>query len=355
MLDIKITKIEKKKDKPTGPLGFGQYFTDHMFMMDYEVGKGWYNARIIPYGPIPMSPASSALHYGAEIFEGMKAYHTKDGKIQLFRPYENAKRMNSSAERLCLPQLPEEDFVQAVTTLISLDKDWVPTAEGTSLYVRPFMIGDDHTLGVHGVHHAIFMVILSPVGSYYKEGLNPVSIVIEKDDVRVAGKGGTGYTKCGGNYAASTRAGKKAEEKGYSQVLWLDAVERKYIEEVGSMNVMFKINGEIVTPALVGSILPGITRKSCIQILKDNGYQVNERRISVDELMEALENGTLEEAWGTGTAAVISPIGKFVVNDKEYIVNKQQIGKVSQMLYDEITGIQSGKLKDTRDWTLEVK
>ena len=355
MLDIKITKIEKKKDKPTGPLGFGQYFTDHMFMMDYEVGKGWYNARIIPYGPIPMSPASSALHYGAEIFEGMKAYHTKDGKIQLFRPYENAKRMNSSAERLCLPQLPEEDFVQAVTTLISLDKDWVPTAEGTSLYVRPFMIGDDHTLGVHGVHHAIFMVILSPVGSYYKEGLNPVSIVIEKDDVRVAGKGGTGYTKCGGNYAASTRAGKKAEEKGYSQVLWLDAVERKYIEEVGSMNVMFKINGEIITPALVGSILPGITRKSCIQILKDKGYQVNERRISVDELMEALKNGTLEEAWGTGTAAVISPIGKFVVNDKEYIVNNQQIGNVSQMLYDEITGIQSGKLKDTRDWTLEVK
>ena len=355
MLDIKINKIEKKKDKPTGPLGFGQYFTDHMFMMDYEVGKGWYNARIIPYGPIPMSPASSALHYVAEIFEGMKAYHTKDGKIQLFRPYENAKRMNSSAERLCLPQLPEEDFVQAVTTLISLDKDWVPTAEGTSLYVRPFMIGDDHTLGVHGVHHAIFMVILSPVGSYYKEGLNPVSIVIEKDDVRVAGKGGTGYTKCGGNYAASTRAGKKAEEKGYSQVLWLDAVERKYIEEVGSMNVMFKINGEIVTPALVGSILPGITRKSCIQILKDKGYQVNERRISVDELMEALKNGTLEEAWGTGTAAVISPIGKFVVNDKEYIVNNQQIGKVSQMLYDEITGIQSGKLKDTRDWTLEVK
>lgn len=355
MLDIKITKIDKKKDKPTGPLGFGQYFTDHMFMMDYEEGKGWYNPRIIPYGPIPMSPASSALHYGAEIFEGMKAYHTKDGKIQLFRPYENAKRMNSSAERLCLPELNEDDFVQAVTTLINLDRDWVPTDEGTSLYVRPFMIGDDHTLGVHGVHHAIFMVILSPVGSYYKEGLNPVSIVIEKEDVRVAGKGGTGYTKCGGNYAASTRAGKKAEQKGYSQVLWLDAVERKYVEEVGSMNVMFKINGEIVTPALVGSILPGITRKSCIQILKDKGYTVNERRISVDELMEALENGTLEEAWGTGTAAVISPIGKFVVEGKEYIVNNQQIGKVSQMLYDEITGIQSGKLKDTREWTLEVK
>ena len=355
MLDIKVTRIEKKKDKPTGPLGFGKYFTDHMFMMDYDVEKGWHDARIIPYGPIPMSPASSALHYGAEIFEGMKAYRTKEGKVQLFRPYENAKRLNSSAERLCLPYLPEDDFVQAVSELISLDKDWVPSDPGTSLYVRPFMIGDDHTLGVHGVHHAVFMVILSPVGSYYKEGLNPVSIVIEKEDVRVAGKGGTGYTKCGGNYAASTRAGKKAEEKGYSQVLWLDAVERKYVEEVGSMNVMFKINGEIVTPALLGSILPGITRKSCLEILKDKGYKVSERRISVDELLEALKNNTLEEAWGTGTAAVISPIGKFVVEDKEYIVNNQQIGEVSQMLYNEITGIQSGAIKDTKGWVLEVK
>ena len=355
MLDIKITRIEKKKDKPKGPLGFGKYFTDHMFMMDYDVEKGWHDARIIPYGPIPMSPASSALHYGAEIFEGMKAYRTKEGKVQLFRPYENAKRLNSSAERLCLPYLPEDDFVQAVKELISLDKDWVPSDPGTSLYVRPFMIGDDHTLGVHGVHHAIFMVILSPVGSYYKEGLKPVSIVIEKEDVRVAGKGGTGYTKCGGNYAASTRAGKKAEEKGYSQVLWLDAVERKYVEEVGSMNVMFKINGEIVTPALLGSILPGITRKSCIEILKEKGYKVSERRISVDELLEALKNNTLEEAWGTGTAAVISPIGKFVVEDKEYIVNNQQIGEVSQMLYNEITGIQSGAKKDTKGWVLEVK
>lgn len=355
MLDIKITKIETPKAKPTGALGFGKYFTDHMFMMDFDEGIGWHDARIIPYGPIPMSPASSALHYGAEIFEGMKAYLTKDGKVQLFRPYENAKRLNSSAERLCLPELPVEDFVEAVTTLVNLDRDWVPTEPGTSLYVRPFMIGDDHSLGVHGVHHAIFMVILSPVGSYYKEGLNPVSILIERDDVRVAGKGGTGYTKCGGNYAASTRAGKKAELKGYSQVLWLDAVERKYIEEVGSMNVMFKINGEVVTPALVGSILPGITRKSCIQILQEEGIPVSERRITVDELLKALEDGKLEEAWGTGTAAVISPIGKFVVDGKEFVVNNGEIGKVSQHLYDEITGIQSGKIKDTRDWTLEVK
>ena len=355
-MDIKINRIENPKQKPDpNKLGFGQYFTDHMFIMDWTEGRGWHDARIVPYGPLEMSPASTALHYGAEIFEGMKAYHTADGKVQLFRPYENAKRLNSSAERLCLPELPEDDFVEAVKALVSIDKDWVPTAPGTSLYVRPFMIGDDHTLGVHGVHHALFIVILSPVGSYYKEGLNPVSIMIETEDVRVAGKGGTGYTKCGGNYAASTRAGKKAELKGYSQVLWLDAVERKYIEEVGAMNVMFKINGEVVTPALVGSILPGITRKSCLHILEDKGIKAVEKRITLDELTAAVENGTLEEAWGTGTAAVISPIGLLEVNGKKYVINDGKIGEVSQMLYDEITGIQSGKKPDKYNWTVEVK
>ncbi|MBO4355522.1 MAG: branched-chain amino acid aminotransferase [Clostridia bacterium] len=356
MLNIRIEKSTNLKEKPDqNSLGFGKFFTDYMFLMDWEDGKGWLDARIVPYGPLQMSPASTALHYGAEIFEGMKAYRTKDGKIQLFRPYENAKRMNSSAERLCLPQIPEDDFVDAVKALVAIDRDWVPSLPGTSLYVRPFMIGDDHTLGVHNVHHALFIVILSPVGSYYKEGLNPVPIMIETEDERVAGKGGTGYTKCGGNYAASTRAGKKAEAKGYSQVLWLDCVYRKYIEEVGAMNVMFKINGEVVTPALVGSILPGITRKSCIQILKDKGIPVSERRITLDELTEAIEKGTLEEAWGTGTAAVISPIGLLEVNGKKYTVNNGQIGPVSQMLYDEITGIQSGAKEDVYNWTVEVK
>ncbi len=355
MLNIKINKTKTPKAKPEGALGFGQYFTDHMFIMDWNEGEGWHDARIVPYGPLEMSPASTALHYGAEIFEGMKAYHQIDGKIKLFRPYENAKRMNSSAERLCLPLLNEDDFVQAVSTLVNIDRDWVPTEPGTSLYVRPFMIGDDHTLGVHGVHHAMFIVILCPVGSYYKEGLNPVGIMIETEDERVAGKGGTGYTKCGGNYAASTRAGKKAEQKGYSQVLWLDCVYKKYIEEVGAMNVMFKINGEIVTPSLVGSILPGITRKSCLQILSEKGLNPIERRITLDELTEAVKNGTLEEAWGTGTAAVISPIGLLEVNGVKYQINNGQIGPISQMLYDEITGIQSGKIKDTRGWTYEVK
>ena len=355
MLNIKIQKRETLKEKPDqNNLGFGKYFTDYMFIMDWDEGKGWHDARIVPYGPLEMSPASTALHYGAEIFEGMKAYHTVDGKIQLFRPYENAKRMNSSAERLCLPQLPEDDFVEAVTALVNIDRDWVPTAPGTSLYVRPFMIGDDHTLGVHGVHHAMFMVILCPVGSYYKEGLNPVKILIETEDVRAV-RGGTGFAKCGGNYAASSRAGKKAEEKGYSQVLWLDGVERKYIEEVGAMNVMFKINGEVVTPALLGSILPGITRKSCLEILKKEGIKATERLLSLEELTNAVENGTLEEAWGCGTAAVISPIGLIEVNGKKYEINNGKIGPVSQMLYDKITGIQTGKVKDEFNWTVEVK
>lgn len=355
-MDIKIVKNTEPKAHPADDsLGFGKYFTDHMFIMDFDEGQGWHDARIVPYGPLSMSPASTALHYGAEIFEGMKAYRTKSGKVQLFRPYENAKRMNSSAERLCLPEINEDDFVEAVKTLVSVDADWVPTSKGTSLYVRPFMIGDDHTLGVHGVHHAMFIVILSPVGSYYKEGLNPVSIMIETEDVRVAGKGGTGYTKCGGNYAASTRAGKKAELKGYSQVLWLDAVERKYIEEVGAMNVMFKIKGEVVTPALVGSILPGITRKSCLQVLEDKGIKAVEKRITLDELTKAVESGDLEEAWGTGTAAVISPIGLLEVNGKKYVINNGEIGPVSQMLYDEITGIQSGAKEDKFNWTVEVK
>ena len=354
-MEIKIIKNENPKAKPdSNSLGFGKFFTDHMFIMDHDYENGWHNARIVPYGNLSLSPASTVLHYGEEIFEGMKAYLTEDGKIQLFRPYENAKRMNNSADRLCLPEIPEEDFVEAIKKLVEIDKDWIPKAKGTSLYIRPFLFGNDETLGVHTVHHSMFVVILSPVGSYYKEGLNPVKILIETEDVRAV-RGGTGFAKCGGNYAASSRAGKKAEEKGYSQVLWLDGVERKYIEEVGAMNVMFKINGEVVTPALLGSILPGITRKSCLEILKKEGIKATERLLSLEELTKAVENGTLEEAWGCGTAAVISPIGLIEVNGKKYEINNGKIGPVSQMLYDKITGIQTGKVKDEFNWIVEVK
>lgn len=334
-------------------LGFGKYFSDHMFVMDYDSDIGWHDARIVPFAYLSLHPASTVLHYGAEIFEGLKAYRRADGGVQLFRPMENIKRMNTSAERMCLPLIDENDALQILTTFVELEKDWVPHSFGTSLYLRPFMFGNDETLGVHTVHRATFMIIASPSGSYYAEGINPVKIMIEDEDVRAV-RGGTGYAKCGGNYAASTRAGEKASRRGYSQVLWLDGVERKYIEEVGAMNVMFKIDGEIITPALTGSILPGITRKSCIEVLKNKGYKVSERLLSIDELTDALENGRLEEAWGCGTAAVVSPIGMLSYKDKEYPVNGGKIGAITQELYDTLTGIQWGKIEDSYGWVYKI-
>lgn len=354
-MDIKVTLNPNPKAKPTdtSALGFGQIFTDHMFRWTWNSEKGWHNPRIVPFENLSIHPASTVLHYGSEIFEGLKAYRRADGKVQMFRPIENIRRMNNSAERLCLPQMPEEDLMQALVEFVRLEQDWTPSDKGTSLYLRPFMFGNDESLGVHAVHNAEFIIIASPVGSYYKEGLNPVKIMIEDQDVRAV-RGGTGYAKCGGNYAASNRAGERAEQQGYSQVLWLDGVERKYIEEVGAMNVMFKINGEIVTPKLTGSILPGITRKSCIEFLKSEGIEVSERLLSVEELAQAMTDGTLEEAWGCGTAAVISPIGELCYKDHKYIINNNEIGELSQHLYDSITGIQWGEVEDKFGWIVEV-
>lgn len=353
--EISITKTTEPKAHPAdeSKLGFGRVFTDHMFLMNYSSDKGWYNGRIVPFAPIPIHPASTVLHYGAEIFEGMKAYRTKNNEIRLFRPIENIKRLNNSAERLCLPLLDEEGCLDILKTLVELEKDWVPKAEGTSLYLRPFLYGNDPHLGVHAVKEAVFAVICSPVGAYYAEGINPVKIAIETEDVRAV-RGGTGYAKCGGNYAASLRAGQRAEENGYTQVLWLDGVERKYIEEVGAMNVMFKIGGKIITPALTGSVLPGITRKSSVEMLRDWGYEVEERLLSVDELFAAAEDGSLEEAWGTGTAAVVSPIGHLFYKGKEYTVSNNEIGELTQKLYDNLTGIQWGKVEDKFNWTVKV-
>lgn len=352
-INVNLTSEPKAKPADESKLGFGKIFTDHMFVMEYSENEGWHNGRIVPFGPLSIHPASTVLHYGAEIFEGMKAYRAADGSIRLFRPMENVKRLNNSAERLCLPQLDEEGCLDIFKTIVELEKDWVPHSEGTSLYLRPFMFGNEPHLGVHAVKEAVFVVICSPVGAYYAEGINPVKIAIEAHDVRAV-RGGTGYAKCGGNYAASLRAGQKAEEQGYTQVLWLDGVEQKYIEEVGSMNVMFKVDGKIITPKLTGSVLPGITRKSCIELLKDWGYEVEERLFSVDELFEAAEKGTLEEAWGTGTAAVVSPIGHLFYNGKEYTVSDNKIGAVTQKLYDELTAIQWGKADDPHGWSVFV-
>ena len=353
-MELQINQTATPKPKPDWDhLGFGDYFSDHMLLIEYTTGKGWHDARIVPYGPVSMEPSAMVLHYAVEVFEGLKAYACPDGKIRMFRPLSNAARLNRSAARFCCPALPEDVFVDTLCRLIKVDKDWIPKAENTSLYIRPFMYSDQSNVGVRIPDSYRFVVILSPVGAYYPEGLNPVKIYVEDEYVR-ASKGGTGFTKCGGNYAASLIAQKKAKDMGFTQVLWLDGVERKYIEEVGTMNVMFKIKGEIVTPELGDSILPGVTRESCIQLLRSWGLSVTERKLSIDELYEAARNGDLEEAFGTGTAAVISPIGLFSIRGEKLQVQDGGIGAVSQRLYDTLTGIQWGKLPDPYGWTLEV-
>ena len=354
MEPIQINKAKTLKDLPDpATLVFGKVFTDHMFLMNYDAGKGWHSPRIEPYAPLSLEPSCMVFHYAQEVFEGMKAYRDPDGGVRLFRPMDNVKRLNDSCERLCIPQLPEDIALEGIEALVRLEERWVPSLEGTSLYVRPFVIATDASLGVHASHSYLYCVICCPVGAYYKEGLQPVKIYVEDEDVRAV-RGGTGFTKCGGNYAASIRAGERAEEKGFSQVLWLDGVERKYIEEVGAMNVLFKIDGKVVTPKLNGSILPGITRRSCLELLRDWGYTVEERRISADELFEAARDGKLEEAWGSGTAAVISPIGVLARGDEKVTINGGQIGALSQKLYDTLTGIQWGKVADPHGWSVKL-
>jgi branched-chain amino acid aminotransferase len=353
MLDIKVTKTDAPKEKPQGKLGFGKVFTDHMFIMDYTEGKGWHDPRIVPYGDLTLSPASMVFHYGQEMFEGLKAYRGEDGVSYLFRPDMNAKRTNLTNDRLCIPNVPVEDYVQAIRALVQVDADWIPSDPGTSLYIRPFIFATEPFLGVDIAKNFLFLIILSPSGAYYESGLAPVSIWIEDDYVRAV-KGGMGFAKTGGNYAASLAAQVKAHHEGYAQVLWLDGVERRYIEEVGAMNIFFKIDGKIVTPQLNGSILPGITRDSVLQLCQDWGIPAEERLISVEELLEAQNNGKLEEVFGTGTAAVISPVGKLRYKDDVMVIGDGGIGPVSQKIYDTLTGIQLGKLEDKFGWRVKV-
>lgn len=351
---VELTKNPKEKPQDQSKLGFGNYYTDHMFLMNYDEGQGWHDPRIVPYAPIALDPAAMCLHYGQEVFEGLKAYRTADGRILLFRPDRNMARLNVSNDRLCIPSIDEEFAIEAVKKLVLVDKDWIPTEEGTSLYIRPFIFAVDAHVGVHPAHHLIFAIILSPVGAYYPEGLNPVKIYVEDEYVRAV-KGGMGFTKTGGNYAASLKAQAEAEKKGYTQVLWLDGVERKYIEEVGTMNVFFVIDDEVITPELRGSILSGVTRMSCIDILRSWGMKVSERKLSIEEVAKAAEEGRLKEAFGSGTAAVISPIGELRWGDDVMVINDGKIGEISAKLYDNLTGIQWGKLPDEFGWTVEVK
>jgi len=353
-MEIKFIKREQLKEKPDfGNLGFGKYMTDYMFVMDWSVDRGWHDATIQPYEPMLLDPACVALHYAQETFEGLKAYRTKSGKIQLFRPEMNARRMIRSNERLCMPAFPEDMFVEAVKELVKVEKDWVPTKPETSLYIRPFMFGSELTLGVHPASAYKFIIICSPSGAYYASGVNPVKILVEEELVRAA-KGGTGFAKCGGNYAGGILGQKKAAAKGCAQVLWLDGVEHKYVEEVGTMNMMFKMNGEIYTAPLQGTVLPGVTRDSIIHILKDWGIKVNETSVAIDDLMRAGHDGSLEEAFGTGTAAVVSPVGELLYKDDSITINDFKTGELTQKLYDYLTGIQWGTVEDKYGWTVEV-
>lgn len=349
-MEIKVTKSQQLREKPDmNNLGFGNYYTDHMFVMDYTEGTGWHDARIVPYEKFLIDPACMVLHYGQTTFEGLKAYHSVSGEILLFRPEKNMARLNISNERVCIPEFDGDLVIEGIKKLVNLDKDWIPTTPGTSLYLRPFVIAMDAHVGVHPAHTYRFFVIASPVGAYYAEGINPVKIYVEDKYVRAV-KGGTGYAKTAANYAASLKAQQVATSKGYSQVLWLDGIERKYIEEVGTMNVMFVIDNEVITPELNGSILAGITRMSTIELLRDAGYKVTERRISIEEVFEAAQAGKLNEAFGTGTAAVISPIGQLEWGGKKIVINDGKIGPVSQKVYDTITGIQSGAIEDKYGW-----
>lgn len=351
---INVEKTLQPKPKPAfDQLSFGTVFTDHMFTMDYTEELGWHDPKIVPYEPITLDPAAMVFHYGQTVFEGLKAYVTDDEEVLLFRPDENMKRLNRSNERLCIPAFDEELALSGLRKLIQVDKDWIPNIEGTSLYIRPFIFATQPYLGVAPSKTYRFMIILSPVGAYYKEGINPVKIAVESEFVRAV-TGGTGSAKTAGNYAGAMKAQEVAEAKGYSQVLWLDGKEHRYIEEVGAMNVFFKLNGEVVTPELNGSILEGITRKSVIELLQHWDIPITERKISMEELYEAHQSGILEEAFGTGTAAVISPIGELYWNEKKITINNGEIGDLAQRVYDTMTGIQTGRAEDPFGWRMTV-
>ena len=355
-MDIRFEKLTCfPKVKPADDkLGFGNYFTDYMFLMNYNTELGWHDARIQPYGPLSLDPSCMVFHYAQEMFEGLKAYRTAEGKIQLFRPMKNIERMNRTNKRMCIPEVNPDDVLQAIKALVEVEQEWVPHSEGTSLYIRPFIFATDCHLGVHPAKTYLFCIILSPVGSYYAAGVKPVKIIVENEYVRAV-RGGTGYAKVGGNYAASLIGQEKAEALGYAQVLWLDGIEHKYIDEVGAMNVFFVIDGEVITPALdKGNILPGVTRDSCIQWLKKNGYKVTERPLSIDEVLAAAKEGRLNEAFGSGTAAVISPIGELFDGKDHTVINGGEIGPIAQALYDNLTGIQWGRVADDFGWVEPV-
>lgn len=349
-MELTISRAKTLKTRPDdADLSFGTQFTDHMFNMDYNPQNGWHNPRIEPYESINMDPSTMVLHYGQAIFEGLKAYRTDTGGIQLFRPKENFKRFNRSARTMCIPEFDESFALSALKALLEVEKEWVPGTVGTSLYIRPTIVAMDPFIGVRASYTYRFFIILSPVGAYYKEGFNPVKIWVTKEHVRAV-RGGVGHVKTAGNYAASLLAGDKAQKAGYSQVLWLDGVEQKYVEEVGSMNIFFVINDELVTPSLSGSILPGVTRDSVLALAKDWGIPVSERKISIGEVLEAHKNGSLREVFGTGTAAVISPVGVIKYGEEIITIANGDVGPMSNRFFSALSDIQYGKIEAPDGW-----
>ncbi len=357
-MDIEIVPLPSEKMKTKivdqSQLGFGKYFTDRMLIVEWRADQGWCDARIEPYAPFILDPACLVFHYAQEIFEGLKAYKWEDGRVALFRPEMNARRFNQSGDRVCLPPVPEELFLKGIEQLVSLEREWIPTAAGTSLYIRPTLIAVEPVLGVKPSDHYYFYVILSPVGAYYAAGFNPVNILVEDYYVRAV-PGGTGEAKTGGNYASSLKAGLEAKKKGYDQVLWLDGRERRYIEEVGAMNMFFAYGRHIVTAPLTGSILSGVTRDSVLKLAPTLGYTVEERQIDVNDLMADIRAGKVTEAFGSGTAAVITPVGKLCYKDDVQQLTGGNVGEVTQRLYDTLTGIQTGRLKDEFGWVRFVE
>ncbi len=354
-MEIKVNLATKLKEKPTdeSKLAFGEVFTDHMLLIDYDTNRGWHNTRIETYGYLRLDPAAACLHYGQEIFEGLKAYYGKDGGIYLFRAVDNFKRLNHSARRVCMPELDVDLAMEALKKLILVDREWIPKSRGTSLYIRPTMIATEAFLSVHPASNYLFYIIIGPVGSYYREGLNPVKIYVEDKYARAAA-GGTGDTKTAGNYANSLLAAEEAKKKGFTQVLWLDGCEKRWVEEVGTMNMFFVIDDEIITAPLTGSILGGITRDSVIRIVRHWGLNMKERLVSIDEVVAAATSGRLREAFGTGTAAVISPVGHITYKDKDYVIAEGKMGELSQKLYDEIVAIQYAEKPDPYGWREKI-
>lgn len=356
-MEIRIVPLPEEKKKPKftdeTKLGFGRSFTDRMLMVEWKAGSGWVDARIEPYAPFVLDPSCLVFHYAQEIFEGLKAYKWPDGTIALFRPEMNARRFNHSAERMCIPELPEEIFLQGIEELVRLERDWIPTSSGTSLYIRPTIIAVDPVLGVHPSDHYYFYVILSPVGAYYASGFNPVKIMVEDRFVRAV-PGGTGEAKTGGNYASSLKAGLEAKQKGFEQVLWLDGVHRRYVEEVGAMNMFFAYEDVVVTAPLTGSILNGVTRDSVLTLAGSLGFKVEERQIDINDLMADIRTGRLKEAFGSGTAAVITPVGALAYKDECLTVGTGGVGSLTQKLYDTLTGIQNGRLADSYGWIRKI-